>query len=74
MMTKVETTLTWRGNELFAGGVFIGSVMKDPLHPAPFLAWLQSDEVGAGVGRYPTESAARDALMNAAVKALGGQS
>lgn len=75
-----HTELHWRndcyGNTLqalYAGGLWVGSLMWSPIgdtKPNPWRAWLSTDDDGSAVGWYVTEQEARDALVDAAVRAL----
>ncbi len=81
---RILVSLFWRpdgygnpGRALYARDLYLGHVTHwtypDPSHRAtPWRAWLMTDEEGEEVGWWATEQEAKDALVDAALKALNG--
>lgn len=59
---------------LYAGGLYLGEVMCLPTNPrlsgAIWRSWLMTTDEGDEIGWYMTEQEAKDALVDAALKAL----
>lgn len=72
-----EIDMAWRDDELFVGHLHIGYIWKD--RDGKWHSWLCSSDNGtiAGngtrIGLYSTEQEARDAMVDAAVRALLGK-
>ena len=71
-------TLTWRGNELFAGTLSVGFIRDASdtrLYPdnAAWVAVLMPGTARMMITNRATKSLARSALIEAVTKALGGQ-
>lgn len=72
-----EIDMTWRDDELFVGGVYVGIVWHDPWGDIletgrPWVSILMDCSVSSK-HRHHSEQAARDALVDAAVRALLGR-
>lgn len=79
--SSISIALFWRadgfGNPefaLYANNLYLGEIMHVQKRPnykeRPYRAWVMTTDDGEEVGWYPTIQAAKDALVDAALKAL----
>jgi hypothetical protein len=65
--SRAGIDMTWRGYGLYLGNLFVGSVSQ------PFETWDAHLNLRRLGSNFPTEQAARDAVVDAAIKALLGE-
>lgn len=83
--SRAGIEMRWREDEfgrantsLYAGNICVGGIYNEarlprrPEHRGTWRAYLMNSDSGNAIGYYETEQECRDALVDAAVKALMG--
>ena len=63
-------TFIWKSHALYLNNIYLGKIVSLYPFDKDYAAFLQTIPTGAMIGYFPTEDAAKDALVEAAKIAL----